>query len=75
MTTACPCCHGSGWLVVHDDRGLILRRDLCTHCMGQGEVATELNEPARAPAASPADRAAPRVHLDAGQPAQRKVSS
>ena len=38
----CPCCHGTGWLAVHDDRGHVERRDLCTHCMGQGEVASEL---------------------------------
>ena len=39
----CPRCHGSGWLVVFADDGkTVLRRDICTHCMAQGEVDTEL---------------------------------
>ena len=43
MITPCPCCHGSGWLaILVDDGKTVLRRDICTHCMGQGEVDTEL---------------------------------
>jgi hypothetical protein len=50
---ACPCCKGSGWLTSYlfDDprdlegsaQGTLERRDLCTHCMGQGEIATQLD--------------------------------
>jgi len=46
MIAACPCCKGSGWLFVYDQTapGVPVRRDLCTHCMGQGTIATELRE-------------------------------
>jgi hypothetical protein len=45
MITACPCCKGEGWLAIHNDRGAILRGDICTHCMGQGTVMTEVEQP------------------------------
>jgi hypothetical protein len=45
MIIACPCCHGSGWIAVHDEHLVVIRRDICTHCMGQGEVTSELDVP------------------------------